>query len=127
MKSKLPTPPRGAIVYEDAKLYVCLASFPVAVGHTVIVWKAPVSDLHLLKRKDYEYLMDKMDETRTAMMKALKVKKVYLVYMDEANQVHWHLVPRYNEMGYDVLTHKAGKITDFSLAAKIHQKMHRLK
>ncbi len=127
MRTKLPTPPREAIIYEDAKLYVCLASFPVAVGHVVIVWKAEVSDLHLLNRKDYEYLMDKMDEVRTAMLKALKVKKVYLVYMDEANQVHWHLVPRHNEMGYDVLTHKAGKLTDFSLAKKIREKMDRLK
>ena len=32
-----------------------------------------------------------MDAVRYAMLKALKIKKVYLIYMYEANQVHWHL------------------------------------
>ena len=39
--------------------------------------------------------------------------------MDEANHVHWHLVPRYNEKGFDVFKHKPGKLTDFSLTNKI--------
>lgn len=36
--------------------------------------------------------MKVVDKIRTAMIKTLKVKKVYLVYIDETNQVHRHLV-----------------------------------
>lgn len=115
----LPKPYKNAIIYEDKKLYACLANEPIVKGHTVIVWKKKVSDLHLLPRKDYEYLMDRVNEIRNAMMKALKVEKVYLVYMDEANQVHWHLVPRYDVEGYKNFMHKTGNITDFSLDDKI--------
>jgi len=39
--------------------------------------------------------------------------------MDEANQVHWHLFPRYNEKGFDVFEHKPAKLTDFSLTKKV--------
>ena len=119
MKLQLPKPYKGAIIYEDKKLYICLANFPVTKGHTIIVWKKPVLDLHLLVRKDYEYLMDKVDEARNALLKTLKIKKVYLVYMDEINHVHWHLIPRYDEQGFDVLAHKPKKLKDFSLARKI--------
>lgn len=119
MKTKLPKPFEEAIIYNDSKLYACLANYPIIKGHTVIVWKKSVSDLHLLSRKDYEYLMDRLDEVRNALIKTLKVKKVYLIYMDEANHVHWHLVPRYNEKGFDVFKHKPGKLTDFSLTNKI--------
>jgi histidine triad (HIT) family protein len=94
---KLPKPSHKAIIYDDEKLYACLANYPIVKGHTIIVWKKSVSDLHLLSQKDYEYLMDKMDMVRNALMKTLKVKKVYLIYMDEVNQVHRHLVPRYDE------------------------------
>lgn len=119
MRTKLPKPFGQTIIYEDLKLYVCLASYPIVKGHTVIVWKKSVSDLHLLSKKDYEYLMDKVDEVRNSLMKTLKVKKVYLIYMDEANQVHWHLIPRYNEKGFDIFQHKPNKLTDFSLTNKI--------
>jgi len=119
MKTKLPKPFEEAIIYNDSKLYACLANYPIIKGHTVIVWKKSVSDLHLLSRKDYEYLMDRLDEVRNALIKTLKVKKVYLIYMDEANHVHWHLVPRYNEKGFDVFKHKPSKLTDFSLTNKI--------
>jgi len=119
MNSKLPKPFDKAIIYDDSRLYVCLANFPIVKGHTVIVWKRPVSDLHLLSKKDYEYLMDKVDEVRNALMKTLKIKKVYLIYMDEANQVHWHLVPRYNKKGFDVFQHKPNRLTDYSLTNKI--------
>jgi histidine triad (HIT) family protein len=121
MKSELPKPNKRAVIYEDKKLYVCLANFPIARGHTVVVWKKPVTDLHLLSRKDYEYLMDKVDETRDALLKSLRLKKVYLIYMDEINHVHWHLVPRYNEKGYDVFEHKPSKLKDFSLIAKLKE------
>jgi diadenosine tetraphosphate (Ap4A) HIT family hydrolase len=63
--------------------------------------------------------MDKVDEVRNALLKTLKLKKVYLIYMDETNQVHWHLIPRFNEKGFDVFKHKPGKLTDFSLTNKI--------
>jgi diadenosine tetraphosphate (Ap4A) HIT family hydrolase len=62
--------------------------------------------------------MNRVDEIRNALLKTLKVKKVYLIYMDEANQVHWHLIPRYNEKGFDVFQHKPGKLTDYSLTNK---------
>ena len=123
MKSKLPKPFDDAIIYSDNKLYACLANYPIAKGHTVIVWKKSVSDLHLLSKKDYEYLMLKVDEVRNALLKSLKIKKVYLIYMDEANQVHWHLIPRYNEKGFDVLNHKPSKLKDFTLVEKIKQKL----
>jgi len=43
--------------------------------------------------------------------------------MDEVRHVHWHLVPRYNEKGYDVFLHKPKKSADFSLALKIKKKL----
>ncbi len=119
MKTKLPKPFNQAMIYEDAKLYACLANYPIIKGHTVVVWKKSVSDLHLLPKKDYEYLMDKVDEVRNALLKSLKVTKIYLIYMDEVSQVHWHLVPRYNEKGFDVFRHKPDELTDFSLTDKI--------
>jgi|SRR3989344_634919 len=119
MHSKLPIPPKRAIIYQDQLLYICLASYPITKGHVVIVWKKNVSDLRKLAERDYDYLMDTVDAARNAMMKALKISKVYLIYMDEARHVHWHLVPRYNEKGFDVFSHKPKKTSDFSLAEKI--------
>ena len=123
MQIKFPKPYKNAMIYEDRKLYACLANYPIVKGHTVVVWKKSVSDLHLLSKKDYEYLMDKVDEIRNALLKALKIRKVYLIYMDEANQVHWHLIPRYNEKGYDVFNHKPGMLKDFSLAGDIKKSL----
>ncbi|MBI3421171.1 MAG: HIT family protein [Candidatus Sungbacteria bacterium] len=123
MQTQLPLPRKGSLIYQDNKLYACLASFPIARGHTVVVWKGNVADLHLLSRKDYEYLMDRVDDVRSAMMKALGVKKVYLLYMDEVDHVHWHLVPRLNEKGFNVLHHKPTKLKDVSLAEEIRNKL----
>ena len=114
-----PKPIKKSVIYQNKKLYVCLANYPVTIGHTIVVWKNNIQDLHLLSKKDYEYLMDKVDEVRNALIKTLKVKKVYLIYMDEAKHVHWHLIPRYNIKGYDILKHKPNKLKDFSLAEKI--------
>lgn len=97
MKNLLPKPYPQAIIYEDAKVYACLANNPITAGHTIVVWKSPAIDLHVLSKKDYDYLMDKVDQLRNALRKTLKIKKVYLIYMDEIQHVHWHLVPRYNE------------------------------
>ena len=116
MHPDLPHPKRGAVFYQDKFLYATLANFPIAKGHVVVVWKKKVTDLHLLRKVDYEHLMDIVDVVRNAMLKTLKIKKVYLVYMDEARHVHWHLVPRYNEKGFNVLEEKPKKLTDVSLA-----------
>ena len=56
---------------------------------------------------------------RESLLNTFGVEKVYLFYMDEMEHVHWHLVPRYNEKGFNVFTHKPKKTDDFSLAAKI--------
>lgn len=117
-------PFKKAIIYEDNRLYACLANFPIVKGHTVVVWKKSAGDLHLLSKKDYEYLMDKVDDIRNALLKTFRIKKVYLIYMDEINQVHWHLVPRYNEKGFDALIHKPSKLRDFSLATKIKSNLN---
>ncbi|TKJ17840.1 hypothetical protein CEE44_04950 [Candidatus Woesearchaeota archaeon B3_Woes] len=123
MKPDLPKPFKDAIIYEDKKLYVCLANFPIVKGHTVVVWKKSIKDLHLLSKKDYKYLMNKVDDIRNVLIKTLKIKKVYLIYMDETCHVHWHLIPRYNEKGYNVFLHKPKKIKDFSLTGKIKKKL----
>lgn len=117
--NKLPTPPAEAIIFEDDKLYVCLASFPIAKGHVVVVWKEELADLHLLSQEDYRHLMDIVEMARTAMLKTLNLEKVYLIYMDEVQHVHWHLVPRYDEQGFNMLVHSPGKLHDYGLAGEI--------
>ena len=67
--------------------------------------------------------MDKVDEVRNALIKALKIKKVYLIYMDELNHVHWHLVPRFNKKGYNIFKHNPLKLKDFSLTEKIRNNL----
>ena len=114
--SNLPQPPQDSLIYEDEWLYVCLALYPMSKGHTVIVWKKPVSDLHNLSDSEYDYLMEVMDIASDALLQTLEVEKVYLLYMDEVRQVHWHLVPRYNEKGFNVFAHEPKKSEDFSLA-----------
>ena len=118
MNTTLSKPPPQAMPYEDFFLYACMATYPITRGH-VVVWKKDVPDLARLPEREYDYLMDTINIVRDAIPKALKIKKVYLMYMDEARHVHWHLVPRYNEKGFDVFLHKPVKTTDFSLASKI--------
>ena len=119
MAAVLPTPPEEAVFYQDDKLYACLASHPLSDGHCLVVWKAPAADLNMLAMEDYEYLMDKVDEVRGALLKTLGIEKVYLLYMDEAHQVHWHLVPRFEEKGMTVLEHQPGQLANFSLAERL--------
>ena len=121
--SDLPKPKPGAVFYEDKKLYAALANYPIAQGHVVVVWKRKVTDLHLLNTKDYEYLMDVVDAVRNSQLKTLKIQKVYLIYMDEAKHVHWHLVPRYNQKGMNVLEEKPKQLKDTSLAHKFGQNL----
>ncbi|MCR4279993.1 MAG: HIT family protein [Candidatus Komeilibacteria bacterium] len=119
----LPKAPRDSIIYEDEKLYVCLAKEPITVGHTVVIMKKVIKDLELLSDRDYDYLMDTVFAVRNALLVALKVKKVYLLYMDEANNVHWHLIPRYKKRGFAVFDVQPVVITDFKLAKKIRKNL----
>ena len=114
-----PKPSKESFIYEDENLYACLAKFPITKGHTIVALRKKVSDLKLLPDRDYDYLMDTVFAVRNALLKALKVKKVYLIYMDEANYVHWHLIPRYKEKGFDVFKHNPQLLKNFSLAGKI--------
>ena len=50
MKSALPIPNEKSIIFQNKKLYVCLATYPITEGHTVIVWKKHAKDLHLLNK-----------------------------------------------------------------------------
>lgn len=108
------TPPKEAIYYEDERLYVCLASYPITHGHSVVVWKERFEDLHLMQREEYDHLMNVVDVTRDVLRDFYGVDKVYLLYMDEIKHVHWHLVPRYDEEGMNVLTHAPVENEDFS-------------
>lgn len=112
----LPNPIEGSIIFEDEYLYVCLANFPITDGHCVVVWKDNIPDIHLLKREEYEYLMDIVNRTRNALIKTLGVEKVYLMYMDEIKHVHWHLIPRYDQEGFCILKHNPKQLTNVSLA-----------
>lgn len=117
----LISPDPKTIFYEDDKVYACLAQYPLSKGHSIVAWKKPVTDLHLLSKEEYEYLMNKVDQVRNVLIKVLKVDKVYLMYMDEAKHVHWHLIPRYNLIGFNLLKHNPKKITSFKLVDKLNK------
>ena len=114
---------KKSIIYEDELVYVCLAKEPIAEGHTIVVLKQNISDLSKLPDRDYDYLMDTVFAARNALMKTLKVKKVYLVYMDETKHVHWHMIPRYKEKGFDVFKKEISTIKDFSLIHRIRKNL----
>src|SRR3989344_7626873 len=115
--------PKKSIIYEDQILYVFLAKQPVAQGHTIVAFKQDISDLSKLPERDYDYLMDTVFAVRNALMETLKTKKVYLVYMDETKHVHWHLIPRYKQKGFDAFKNKPAAIKDFSLVHKIQKNL----
>lgn len=117
--NKLLKSEQESIFYEDDKVYACLADYPITKGHSIVVWKKPITDLHLLSKEEYEYLMDRVGQVRNILMKVLKVNKIYLMYMDEIKYVHWHLIPRYNLMGFNLLKHKPKRINSFNLAREI--------
>lgn len=112
--SNLPIPPKESVIYEDKNVYVVSALYPITKGHTVVVWKKQTKDINALSCNEYDYLMDIVDVTRDTLLKVFNVEKVYMLYMDEAEEVHWHLVPRYNEKGFDVFQHTPEKTNDFS-------------
>nr|ADI22123.1 hypothetical protein [uncultured Planctomycetales bacterium HF0200_11L05] len=68
-------------------------------------------------------LMTVVEDTRDAMRSVLGVEKVYLIYMDEAKHVHWHLVPRRKLMGFALLNQKPKLLEDFSLAKILKEEM----
>lgn len=118
-----PKPIEKAIFYEDSTCYACLATHPLSHGHSVVVWKKDIKDLHLLSKRNYEHLMNVVDAVRSALLKELGIEKAYLVYMDEAKHVHWHIVPRYSEMGYNVFHHEPGEIKRFDLVAPLRKRL----
>lgn len=114
MEDILNHPPKESLYYEDESLYVCLAKEPKSKGHSVVVWKKEVKDLERLSFKDYDYLMNVVQVTRDILKEFYKTNKVYLVYMDETDHVHWHLIPRYKERGFDVLNNVPEELHNFS-------------
>lgn len=113
-----PKPPPDSVVYEDKKLYVCLAAQPFAKAHTLVIWKKNVADLHSLSRQDYDHLMHAVEMTRDALLKVYRTKKVYLFYMDEFRHVHWHLIPRFHTTGFKIVLERKIK-ADFSKVVQL--------
>lgn len=111
--------PKDSIIFEDNRVVVALAFDRITEGHCVVIWKDGEEDLNKLNVEDYEYLMDVIDVTRNVLRRVYEVEKVYLMYLDESNWVHWHLVPRYNKKGFNVLNHKPVRINDFKDTDKL--------
>lgn len=124
--NKLPKAPKNSIIYEDRRVYVCFALYPLTKGHTIVAWKNSVKDIHDLSCEQYDYLMTIVDITRDALLKALKIKKVYMLYMDEIKHVHWHLVPRFNEKGINVLEHSPKRAKSFPLASELKKEFSKI-
>jgi hypothetical protein len=68
--------------------------------------------------------MDVVDDVRDVLLDVLDLEKVYLIYMDETEHVHWHLVPRYDEKGFNVLEHEPDELEDFELAKSIRSELN---
>lgn len=122
--------PKESIFYEDSRVLVALAYEPISKGHSVVLWKDKTEDINALSTEDYEYLMDVVDVARDTLREFYNVEKVYLMYLDEAKWVHWHLVPRYNEKGLNLLKHEPIRTDDFvdreelsKMFKENHQKM----
>lgn len=127
IKERLPIPPKESVVYEDDRLYVALALYPMTDGHAVVVWKGHVPDIHALARADFEYLMDMVDVTRNALLDHYGVQKVYLLYMDEVSDVHWHLVPSRDGGGLSLLRSPECPVNTFPDAPALSSKIMSMK
>jgi len=114
---KFPKPEKESIFYEDKKVYACLAFRPVTDGHSIVSWKANVTDLNQLKLEEYQYLMTIIFQVRQALLKTYNTDKVYLTYIDESRHVHWHLFPR--KKGdieeFELMVQPLKELTDFSM------------
>jgi len=115
---KLPPPKEGSVFYEDDKVYACLAFEPIVEGHTIVAWKKEqVEDSSLLSPEEYQYLMSAVNMVRKALGQFCKAPKVYLAYLDETGDVHWHLFPRKKDdcvKGFILMVQEAGKLEDLS-------------
>jgi diadenosine tetraphosphate (Ap4A) HIT family hydrolase len=121
MENIIENTPKESIFYEDNKVIVALAHEPITKGHSVVIWKNREVDINNLSTEDYEYLMDVVDVTRESLCKYYSTDKVYLMYLDECKWVHWHLVPRYNEKGFNILKNQPIKTDDFSDVEKLKE------
>jgi len=79
---------KGAIFYENDKIYTTLASYLITEGYVIVVLKNKIEDLHLFSREEYEHLMDVVEVVRNSILRTLNIKKVYLIYMDEIKHVY---------------------------------------
>ncbi len=79
---------KGAIFYENDKIYTTITSYPITEGYVIVVLKNKIEDLHLPSRKEYEHLMDVVEVVRNSMLRTLNIKKVCLIYMDEIKHVY---------------------------------------
>jgi len=120
---KLLKPSSKSIIYQDTNVYACLAKHSITPGHAIVAWKKDVIDLQRMPDRDYDYLMDTVFAVRNALLKTLRVKKVYLLYMDEGNHVHWHLIPRYKIKGFDIFNNTPETLRSFPLAQKIKRNL----
>ena len=48
--------------------------------------------------------MDVVELTRKTLRESYDLEKVYLLYLDEIKHVHWHLVSRYDEEGFNLVS-----------------------
>ena len=118
----------GAVFYENKDLYACVASYPIAPGHCIVAWKKPVKDIHLLTRKEYELIMDTVDKVRDALLAYYHTDKVYLLYLDEVDHVHWQLIPRLGkDTGFTLLEHHPKKCRDSELATHLGKVMKEIR
>jgi diadenosine tetraphosphate (Ap4A) HIT family hydrolase len=84
-----------------------------------VIWKEKIEDITKLNSEDYEYLMDVVDVARDTLREFYTIEKVYLMYLDEAKWVHWHLIPRYDEKGFNLLKSKPVRIDNFNDAVQL--------
>jgi len=114
-----PSPKSGTVFYEDELFYACLAFHPMYEGHVMVVVKTNFHDLSELPENIYCRYMKLIFRVRKAMQKVYQIDKVYLCYLDEANHVHCHLIPRLLDGrpikdGFNMLCDKHFDLTDFS-------------
>ncbi|MDB5161267.1 MAG: Peptidase of plants and bacteria [Candidatus Saccharibacteria bacterium] len=117
----LPLPPKEAIIYEDDDVFVCVADHPITKGHCRVIWKHPATNLSQLGQNEYLHLMRVVDQARNALAATLGAENIYLLFMDETDQAHWDLVPRYNTKGLNIFLHKPQKRYDLEVAKAVRQ------
>ena len=121
MACAFPAQRQETTFYDDVRLYACLADQPLVPGHSIVAWKTCVPDLHSLTREEYEHLMSCVERVRSALMETLRTDKVYLLYMDEVQHVHWHLIPRHSDKGLSLLCHEPSGTPDLALLPKLKE------